>query len=209
MAHLIRVLAAAFLALAPAAPAAASSLERFSEFLKGTQSARGAFDQQIRDRSGRLVQESRGTLAFQRPGKFRWIYEKPYPQVIVGDGRKVWIYDQDLNQVTVKRLDKALGSTPAALLAGSNDVTRAFDLSDAGGRDGLEWVEARPKDKEASFDRIRIGFGAAGLQAMELSDSFGQTTVLRFKSLQRNPRLDAAQFRFSPPKGADVIGDTK
>lgn len=208
MTNFIRAVAA-FLLVVAAAPATAASLERFSDFLKGTQSARGGFEQQIRDRSGRLVQESRGTLAFQRPGKFRWVYEKPYAQVIVGDGQKVWIYDQDLNQVTVKRLDKALGSTPAALLAGSNDVTRAFDLSDAGRKDGLEWVEARPKDKEASFDRIRIGFGASGLAAMELSDSFGQTTVLRFKSLQRNPRLEASLFRFSPPKGADVIGDTK
>jgi outer membrane lipoprotein carrier protein len=209
MTPLIRAFAAALVAFALAQPAAASSLERFSEFLKGTQSARGGFDQQIRDRGGRLVQESRGTLAFQRPGKFRWIYEKPYSQVIVGDGRKVWIYDQDLSQVTVKRLDKALGSTPAALLAGSNDVTRAFDLSDAGQKDGLEWLDARPKDKEASFERIRIGFGASGLEAMELADTFGQTTVLRFRSLQRNPRLDPSLFRFSPPKGADVIGDTK
>jgi outer membrane lipoprotein carrier protein len=209
MTTLIRAFAALLLVAAAAVPATAASLERFSEFLKGTQSARGGFEQQIRDRSGRLVQESRGTLAFQRPGKFRWVYEKPYAQVIVGDGQKVWIYDQDLNQVTVKRLDKALGSTPAALLAGNNDVTRAFDLSDAGRKDGLEWVEARPKDKEASFDRIRIGFGVSGLEAMELSDSFGQTTVLRFKSLQHNPRLEASLFRFSPPKGADVIGDTK
>lgn len=209
MTPLIRAFAAALVVFALAQPAAASSLERFSEFLKGTQSARGGFDQQIRDRGGRLVQESRGTLAFQRPGKFRWIYEKPYAQVIVGDGQKVWIYDQDLSQVTVKRLDKALGSTPAALLAGSNDVTRAFDLSDAGQKDGLEWLDARPKDREASFERIRIGFGVSGLEAMELSDAFGQTTVLRFRSLQRNPRLDPSLFRFSPPKGADVIGDTK
>ncbi|HZR67909.1 MAG TPA: outer membrane lipoprotein chaperone LolA [Burkholderiales bacterium] len=213
MTPLLRNAFAALVALAFAAfaltPAAATSLDRFSDFLKGTQSARGGFTQQIRDRGGRVVQESRGTLAFQRPGRFRWVYEKPYPQVIVGDGRKVWIYDEDLNQVTVKRLDRALGSTPAALLAGSNDVAKAFDLSDAGRKDGLEWVEARPKDKEASFERIRIGFGASGLAAMELSDSFGQTTLLRFQSLQRNPKLDASQFRFSPPKGADVIGDTK
>jgi outer membrane lipoprotein carrier protein len=209
MSPLTRVLAATLVTGALAAPAAASSLDRFSEFLKDTRSARGGFEQQIRDRSGRLTQESRGTLAFQRPGKFRWVYEKPYAQLIVGDGAKVWIYDKDLNQVTVKRLDKALGSTPAALLAGSNDVTRAFDLSDAGSKDGLEWLEARPKDKEASFEKIRMGFGASGLAVMELSDTFGQTTVLRFKSLQRNPTLDPGLFRFSPPKGADVIGDTK
>jgi outer membrane lipoprotein carrier protein len=209
MIALIRVLAAAVFASALAQPAAAASLERFSEFLKGTQSARGRFEQQIRDRSGRMVQESRGTLAFQRPGKFRWVYEKPYAQLIVGDGARVWIHDPDLNQVTVKRLDKALGSTPAALLAGNSDVVREFDLTDIGQKGGLEWLEARPRDKDASFERIRMGFGASGLETMELSDSFGQTTVLRFSSLQRNPRLEPSLFRFTPPKGADVIGDTK
>jgi outer membrane lipoprotein carrier protein len=209
MVSFVRILAATVVLGALAQPAAASGPERFSQFLKETRSARGGFEQQIRDRSGRLVQESRGTLAFQRPGKFRWVYEKPYSQLIVGDGQKVWIYDKDLEQVTVKRLDKALGSTPAALLAGSNDVARAFDISDAGRKDGVEWLEARPKDKDASFERIRMGFGASGLQTMELSDAFGQTTVLRFKSLERNPALDPALFRFSPPKGADVIGDTK
>jgi outer membrane lipoprotein carrier protein len=191
------------------AGAAASSLDRFSQFLTATRSARGEFEQQIRDRSGKRVQESRGTFAFLRPGKFRWVYEKPYSQVIVGDGEKIWVYDKDLNQVTVKRLDKALGSTPAALLAGNNDVVRAFNLTDIGQKGGLEWLEARPRDQDASFERIRMGFGPSGLEVMELSDGFGQTTVLRFKSFQRNPRPDPALFRFSPPQGADVIGDVK
>ena len=191
------------------ASAAASSLERFSEFLNATQSAKGEFEQKIHDRAGKLVQESRGTLAFSRPGKFRWVYEKPYSQLIVGDGEKVWVYDKDLNQVTVKRLDKALGSTPAALLAGNNEVVRAFRLTDAGQKGGLEWLEAQPRDKDASFGKIRMGFGASGLELMELADSFGQTTVLRFTSFQRNPRLDPGLFKFLPPQGADVIGDLK
>jgi len=195
------------LVLCLSAGAHASSLERFSQFLNDTRSAKGDFEQTIRDRTGKLVQESRGTLAFSRPGKFRWVYEKPYAQLIVGDGERVWVYDKDLNQVTVKKLDKALGSTPAALLAGSNDVARAFRLADAGTKNGLEWLEAVPRDKDASFEKIRMGFGFSGIEVMELADSFGQTTVLRFKSLQRNPRLDAGLFKFSPPQGADVIGD--
>ena len=189
--------------------ASVASLQRFSEFINETLTARGEFEQKIFDRNRRLLQESRGTLAFSRPGKFRWSYVKPYAQLIVGDGSKVWIYDEDLKQVTVKKLDQALGSTPAALLAGNNEAMRAFTLSDRGAKDGLEWLEALPRDRESSFERIRMGFNSSGLEVMELVDSLGQTTVLRFAALQRNPRLDPGLFRFSPPQGADVIGDFK
>ena len=206
-----RRLAAALLAvLACVSPwVRAGSLERFSEFIAGTTTAQGQFEQKIFDSNHKLLQESRGALAFSRPGKFRWTYLKPYAQLIVGDGSKVWIYDEDLKQVTVKKLDLALGSTPAALLAGNNEAMRAFTLSDKGSKDGVDWLEALPRDKEGSFARIRMGFGPAGLQAMELVDSFGQTTELRFKSLERNPKLNPGLFRFSPPKGADVIGDVE
>ena len=119
----------------------------------------------------------------------------------------MWIYDEDLKQVTVRKLDQALGSTPAALLAGNNEAMRAFRLTDKGSKDGLEWLEAVPRGKDGSFERIRMGFGEAGLRQMELVDSLGQTTVLRFDSLERNPKLSPGLFRFSPPKGADVIGD--
>jgi len=190
-------------------PASSASLERFSEFINQTLTARGKFEQKIFDRNRKLLQESSGVLAFSRPGKFRWTYVKPYAQLIVGDGSRVWIYDEDLKQVTVKKLDQALGSTPAALLAGNNEAMRAFNLSDQGAKGGLEWLEALPRDKEGNFERIRMGFGSSGLEVMELLDGFGQTTVLRFVSLQRNPKLDPGLFRFSPPKGADVIGDFK
>ncbi len=196
------------LALMPPA-ATAASLQRFSEFINETLTARGEFEQKIFDRNRKLLQESRGTLAFSRPGKFRWSYVKPYAQLIVGDGSKVWIYDEDLKQVTVKKLDQALGSTPAALLAGNNEAMRAFKLSDRGAKDGLEWLEALPRDKESNFEKISMGFGSSGLEVMELVDTLGQTTVLRFAALERNPRLDPGLFRFSPPKGADVIGDFK
>ena len=194
-------------ALDVAGAAHAGGIDRLNQFTSGTRTMRGEFEQKIYDRSRRVTQQSNGTLAFSRPGKFRWTYAKPYGQIIVGDGTKVWIYDEDLNQVTVKKLDLALGSTPAALLAGNNEALKAFDLRDDGAKDGLEWVEAIPKDKEGNFERIRIGFGATGPEAMELADSFGQTTVLRFTKLERNPSLDPAIFRFTPPKGADVVGD--
>ena len=184
----------------------ASSLERFEQFLGATRSARGEFEQQVTDASGRQVQRSRGTLAFQRPGKFRWSYVKPYAQLIVGDGTRVWIYDEDLRQVSVKRIGQALTSTPAALLAGDNQAMRAFQLEDRGEKDGLEWLEAVPRDKEGGFERVRLGFSAGGLEAMELHDSFGQVTLLRFSALARNPALDPALFRFTPPPGVDVVG---
>ena len=194
------------LLLAPAL-ALAAGVERFQAYLRDTQTARADFEQRVYDRERKLVQQSRGSFAFLRPGRFRWTYAQPYPQVIVGDGARVWIYDEDLNQVTVRAMARALGSTPAALLAGAADVERAFELSDAGQRDGLEWVDAKPREREAGFERIRLGIGPAGVQAMELVDQFGQTTMLRFSNIARNPSLDPSAFRFTPPKGADVLGE--
>ena len=192
--------------LAPAL-ALGSGVERFQSYLRSTQTARADFEQKVYDRERKLVQQSKGSFAFLRPGRFRWSYAQPYPQLIVGDGARVWIYDEDLNQVTVRAMARALGSTPAALLAGAADIERAFALSDAGARDGLEWLEAKPREREAGFERIRLGMGTAGVQAMELTDHFGQTTVLRFSNIARNPQLDAGTFRFVPPKGVDVLGE--
>jgi len=190
-----------------AGAAQASAIDRFKTFVRATQSARAEFEQKVYDRGGKLTQESKGTFVFQRPGLFRWVYAKPVDQVIVGDGERVWIHDRDLNQVTVRRLSAALGSTPAALLAGSADIEKAFELSDAGARDGLEWLEAKPREREAGFERVRMGFDADGLRAMELLDHFAQTTRLRFSNLVRNPKVDRSEFRFEPPKGADVLGE--
>jgi len=202
----VRAAAAAFVALT--APLAhATALERFETFLHETRSARADFVQRVYDRDGNLVQKSSGSFEFQRPGLFRWTYAEPMPQLIVGDGRDVWIYDRDLDQVTVRRMAKALGSTPAALLAGSADVERAFEFSEAGERDGLQWLDAKPRDPDAGFGRIRLGLGPKGVEAMEMSDHFGQTTRLRFHDISLNPKLDPAAFHFTPPKGADVLGE--
>jgi len=196
------------LALAAAqAQAQGASLERFQQFLRTTQSTTANFEQKVFDRNRKLVQESSGRFAFLRPGRFRWTYDTPFAQLIVGDGERVWVYDRDLNQVTVRRIAKALGSTPAALLAGASDVDKAFELAEGGDRDGLAWVEAKPRDKDAGFERIRLGMSVAGIEAMELVDNFGQTTLLRFTKLVRNPQIEPETFRFTPPKGADVLGE--
>ena len=187
-------------------PSQAASLERFQSYVRTTQAAQGEFTQKVYDKSGKLVQDSRGSFAFLRPGRFRWSYVKPQ-QVIVGDGERVWIHDADLNQVTVRRVSRVLGATPAALLAGASDIANAFDLKEIGAKDGLEWLEARPREKEAGFDSVRLGLSTGGVEAMELLDHFGQTTVLRFSGVVRNPQIDPATFRFSPPRGADVLGE--
>ncbi len=197
-------LCAAFLA---PLPVLADAPARLAAFVSQTKGLKAQFSQTVVDRNGRKVQESSGTLFFSRPGKFRWVYHKPYAQLLVGDGKRLWIYDEDLDQVTVRKLDLAIGDSPAALLAGENDIERRFNLKDAGGRNGLEWVEATPKTSGGSFEVVLLGFRGDNLQAMELKDSFGQTTLLRFSNLERNPSLGGSLFRFSPPKGADVISD--
>jgi len=184
----------------------AASVESFQSYLRTTQAAKADFQQKVFDKSGKLVQESKGNFAFLRPGRFRWTYIKP-PQLIVGDGERVWIHDADLNQVTVRRVTRVLGATPAALLAGASDLAKSFELVEAGTKDGLEWLEAKPREKESGFDRIRLGMSVSGVEAMELVDHFGQTTVLRFSNMERNPQFDPGTFRFTPPKGVDVLGE--
>ena len=127
--------------------------------------------------------------------------------MIVGDGSKLWLYDADLEQVTMRKLGDALGSSPAALLAGSNEIEKFFNLKDLGKQGGIDWLEAKPKDRESTFDSVRMGFADNQLSIMELRDNFGQTTVLRFSRMERNPRLSPSEFKFSPPNGADVITD--
>jgi outer membrane lipoprotein carrier protein len=187
--------------------AAAGSIEKLKAFASQTQSARASFTQTVRDKNGATVQSASGKLVFSRPGKFRWEYEKPYQQTIVGDGEKLWVYDKDLNQVTVKKLSGALGSSPAALLAGSNDIEQYYNLDAKGMKNGLEWLEAYPRDQESMFTKVRMGFKGNMLDTMELYDHLGQVTAIRFSQLERNPKTPAGTFTFSPPKGADVIED--
>jgi outer membrane lipoprotein carrier protein len=189
-----------------ASGADASGLDQLHAFLEGTQTAQGSFRQTVVNKDKRKTQTTSGTFSFSRPGKFRWIYDKPVDQLIVGDGDKVWIHDRDLNQVIVRKLDAALGATPAALLAGDNALEKNFTLVAGGESDGLEYVNATPKTPDSQFTRIRLGFADNLPRRMELTDAFGQTTELVFSDVQRNPKLPPDTFRFTPPKGADVVG---
>jgi outer membrane lipoprotein carrier protein len=200
-------LVAASLLFVVVLPAAASGLAQLKAFIEGARTGTATFRQVVAGKSARVPQESSGTFAFARPGKFRWTYDKPYSQLLVGDGDKLWIYDRDLNQVIVKKLDRALGATPAALLAGSNTLEANFDLVDAGSAEGLEYVEAKPKSPDTGFDRVRIGLKENLPKTMELQDSFGRVTQLVFDSFERNPALDPGTFKFVPPPGADVVGN--
>ena len=193
--------------IAVASVAQASGIDQLHAFLEGTKTARGTFQQRVVNAQHRPTQSSTGTFAFARPGKFRWTYDKPFDQLIVGDGSSVWVYDKDLNQVVVRKLDAALGATPAALLAGDNALEKNFDLT-AGAQEGdLQYVEATPKSGESQFKRIRIGFRDNVPRAMLLIDAFGQTTELEFTAFERNPALAPDLFRFTPPRGADVVGE--
>ena len=196
--------------LAPEARAAA--LDQLRSFLTQTSSARGDFVQRVTSsqnaRPGaKAPTASSGQFVFQRPGKFRWTYQKPYEQLIIGDGQRLVLFDKDLNQVTIKKLQASLPSSPASILFGSNEFEKEFEVSDAGVRDGLEWIVAKPRAKDTTFERIEIGFRDGLPQAMLLADGFGQTTQLTFSKVERNPKLDADAFRFTPPKGADVLED--
>ncbi len=195
------------LALAMSLPVHAGGLDDFLAFNAATKTATARFEQQVFDRAGKVVERASGTFAIARPGKFRWVYEKPNQQVLVGDGSKLWIHDPDLNQVTVKRIDKAISSTPAALLAGKDDITALFTLRDAGSADGLSWVEALPKAQDTGFERVRLGLQGRTLAAMELQDQLGGRTTLRFSDLRANAAVAADAFRFTPPAGADVLED--
>jgi outer membrane lipoprotein carrier protein len=199
------VLALAF--IGGGVPAHGATIEMLKNLLQQTSSGKARFAQIVIDKNFKELQKATGTMQFVRPGRFRWEYDKPYEQTIVGDGAKLWIYDKDLNQVTVRKLDKALGGSPAALLAGSNEIEKAYDLTNLGPQEGLDWLEAVPKSKDTSFERVRLGFGKAGLEAMELRDQFGQTTVIKFANVERNPKIAPDVFKFTPPKGADVITD--
>jgi outer membrane lipoprotein carrier protein len=221
--HLVRKLArglgsvAIGASLLVAQHAFASGSEQLKAFVAQVHSARGDFVQQEVRAPGKEQSASdaaqimpknstsSGTFVFARPGKFIWSYEKPYEQVLQADGDKLYVYDKDLNQVTVRALGGALGASPAAILFGSNDLDKNFTLRDAGVKAGIDWLELIPKAKDTQFQRVGIGFKDGNLQAMELHDVFGNVTLLTFSNIQKNPPLPADAFKFTVPKGADVI----
>ncbi len=187
--------------------AEAGAVDQLHQFLSGTRTLKADFSQMVIGKSSRKPQQSSGVVAISRPGKLRWEIQKPYPQLVVGDGEKIWIYDPELKQITVRKAGLAISGSPAALLAGSNELEKNFVLEEAGEAEGMDWVEATPKAGDSGFEKVRLGFAGKDLKAMELHDSFGQTTHIRFANLERNPVLPAATFRFTPPAGVDIVGE--
>lgn len=190
---------------------AGKALDRLNAFLSNQGAIKARFVQTVQGESFSQPKESRGTFLMQRPGKFRWDYTTPYRQLILADGRRLWIYDPDLDQVVVKPLGVALGDTPALLLSGdggAGSLDQQFTITESlEARDGLYWVTLLPREKDASFQEVRLGFGEKNLHRMELMDGFGQLTTLEFMGMQSNVEVPEGSFSFEPPRGVDVIGN--
>ena len=184
--------------------AKADALDTLREFVRDVQSGRAAFTQTVTSADGKKKRVSSGSFEFARPNRFRFAYAKPFEQLIVSDGQKVWIHDVDLNQVSVRKLSAALGATPAALLAGSA-LDKEFELAAQPPQGGIDWVMATPKQKDGAFQSMRIGFRGRELAAVEILDGFGQRSLLQFSQYAANAALPEQSFRFVPPPGADVI----
>jgi len=200
--------AATFLATA----AHADGLQSLENFMRTAKSGRADFTQTVtspaREGQQPRVKNSSGTFEFARPGRFRFVYKKPFEQTIVADGKTLWLYDADLNQVTSRAQAQALGSTPAAILASSNDMRALeadFTLKAEPDADGMQWVTATPKQRDGQLQSVRVGFKGADLSALDILDSFGQRSRLAFGKFEMNPSLPASTFDFKPPAGADVL----
>jgi outer membrane lipoprotein carrier protein len=190
-----------------AAPAPQAGQKRVEAFLQGLDGLQAQFKQVLTDRNGQSVDEASGTLAISRPDRFRWDYREPYSQVIVADGTRIWIYDSDLEQVTVRKLDETLSATPAMLLSGRSNLADNFNVTQLAKEGSVEWVRMEPKRDDTDFKWVRLGFEGPLLKYMQLADKLGQTTSLEFSKVERNPPLDPSRFTFTVPPGADVIGD--
>lgn len=199
-----RLLTGAGLLLASLA-AHADAVDTLREFARDVKSGRANFTQTVTSPDGAKKKVSSGSFEFARPNRFRFGYSKPFEQLIVSDGAKVWLHDVDLNQVSVRALDQALGATPAALLAGGT-LERDFALSALPAKDGLDWVQATPRAKEGSVAQLRVGFRGKELAALEIVDAFGQRSTLQFSAVQQGVAVPVERFRFVPPAGVDVIG---
>jgi outer membrane lipoprotein carrier protein len=206
----VRTFVALFFALLIGTAFAASSDEgtqRVERFIANLQTLQADFKQTLTDSKGQVTDRSSGTLAIQRPNRFRWDYKEPHEQLIVADGQQIWLYDADLEQVTVRRLDTSLSATPAMLLSGEGKLADNFKVTETSRDANAEWVMMEPKRSDTDFKWVRLGFGGDTLKFMQLADKLGQITTLEFTSIQKNVALDASRFKFTPPAGADVIGE--
>lgn len=199
--------AAAFVSFAVRAAQPDIAIRQMQSFLKNVHTLKADFTQVVLDANLRQVKQTSGTLAIKRPDRFRWDYAAPNNEIIVADGKRVWIYDVELQQVTVKPLSGTLAASPAVLLSGSNDVARNFVVKDLGQENGLEWVGLTPKVQDTDFESVKLGFRDANVSVMELKDALGNLTRITFSHLVLNPAIPNSAFQFTPPAGADVIGD--
>ena len=205
-------IATTILIAATACAASADGMKSLESFMKGTQTGRADFTQTVtspgKDGQAARSKTSTGSFEFQRPGRFKFVYKKPFEQTIVADGQTLWLYDVDLNQVTQRSQAQVLGSTPAALLASAPDMSvlkTEFALEAAPDQDGLQWVQATPKGKDGQLKSVRVGFAGEQLAALDILDSFGQRSLIRFTGMQANAVLPVSTFVFKPPAGADVV----
>jgi outer membrane lipoprotein carrier protein len=192
----------------PVAAFAVDSVARVETYLGSLRTLSATFVQVVQDKQGQVTERATGQLSLARPDRFRWDYQQPYAQTIVADGRKLWLYDPDLEQVTVRLLEQGLGATPAMLLSGSGKVGDAFTAGPVEQQKSWTWYRLVPKQKGSDFERVSLAFDARNeLAAMELVDKLGQTTTIQFAQVNRGAALDESLFRFVPPPGADVIGE--
>jgi outer membrane lipoprotein carrier protein len=191
-----------------AAFAATDAVACVDAYLGSLKTLTADFVQVVQDKRGQVTDRATGTLTLSRPDRFRWDYTQPYVQTIVADGQQLWLYDPDLQQVTVRSLEQGLGATPAMLLSGAGKVGDAFKAGPIEARDGRKWCRLVPAQQGSDFERVSLAFDArAELAAMELVDKLGQTTTIEFRQLRRDAKVSDSQFRFVPPPGADVIGE--
>jgi outer membrane lipoprotein carrier protein len=185
--------------------AEASAADKLKAFQREVSSLSGEFRQLVTDKDGAVVQDSSGRVVLARPFRFRWDYQQPYEQVIVSDGAKIWFYDAELEQVTIRDVDASMGGGVALFLSGDKPIEAEFTLKPLPNRSGMEWVSAAPRSGKGEFDRVKVGFRGAELSVLEVTDHFGQTTRLEFTAVEKNPVLPASRFVFVPPEGVDVL----
>jgi outer membrane lipoprotein carrier protein len=187
--------------------AGAPSVDFVEGYFQSLKSLQADFVQTVYDEKAQAVQRSQGHMIMQKPGRFRWDYREPFEQVIVADGERLWLYDKELEQVTVRALDEALSATPLALLSGAAPLAKAFKVATVTSQDGLRWFELRPQAEQTEFSVLRVAFRGEALQVLELEDVFNQRTRLEFKRLLRNAEIAPARLHFVPPAGVDVVGE--
>jgi outer membrane lipoprotein carrier protein len=187
--------------------AQADGVSSLKKFYDETHAVKADFHQIVTDKQGQKIQEVYGEMQLKRPNKFRWDYHKPFEQQIISDGKQVWLYDTELAQVSVRELSKALGSSPAALLAGDDSLDKNFRLVNSYRKDGLDWVSTNPKDSDTGFNKISLAFKNDVIQEMVMIDSFGHQTKIVFSNVLLNPVIEPKTFLFQPPKGVDVVGE--